>query len=86
MEEKMMLGIRLARGLSATIEVTALLLLLRMDNVPAMLRLNGMLGMVGPVIFITVSALGLAGSIGALQPQKLAMIAGGVILIILGTR
>lgn len=86
MEEKMMLGIRLARGLSATIEVTALLLLLRMDNVPAMMRLNGYLGMVGPVIFITVSALGLAGSIGEIPLWKLALIAGGVVLIVCGTR
>lgn len=86
MEEKMMLGIRLARGLSATIEVTALLLLLRMDNVPAMMRLNGYLGMVGPVIFITVSALGLAGSIGEISLWKLALIAGGVVLIVCGTR
>jgi len=82
----MMLGIRLARGLSAAVEVTALLLFLRMDNVASMVRLNGMLGMVGPVIFITVSALGLAGSIGAIQPAKLVLIAAGVLLIVLGTR
>ncbi|HYF92595.1 MAG TPA: DUF2619 domain-containing protein [Symbiobacteriaceae bacterium] len=86
MEDRMMLGIRLARGLSAAVEVTALLLFLRMDNVASMVRLNGMLGMVGPVIFITVSALGLAGSIGAIQPAKLVLIAAGVLLIVLGTR
>lgn len=86
MDEKMMVGIRLARGLSATLEVTAFLLLLRMDNIAAMQRLNGLLGMVGPIIFITVSALGLAGSIGAIQPGRLALIAGGVVLIVLGTR
>jgi len=86
MDEKMMLGIRLARGLSATIEVTALILLLRMDNIPAMMRLNGYLGMVGPVIFITVSALGLAGSIGDMPLWKLALIAGGVVMIVFGSR
>lgn len=86
MEDRMMMGIRLARGISAAIEVTALLLLLRMENIGDMVRLNGLLGMVGPVIFITVSALGLAGSIGAIQPAKLALIAAGVVLIVLGTR
>lgn len=86
MEENMMLGIRVVRGLSAAIEVTALLFLLRMDNILDMQRLNGMLGMVGPVIFITVSALGLAGSLGAIQPVKLLSIAAGVVLIVLGTR
>lgn len=86
MEEHMMTGIRVARGLSAAIEVTALLLLLRMENIADMVRLNGLLGMVGPLIFITVSALGLAGSLGAIQPGKIALIAAGVILIVLGTR
>lgn len=86
MEERMMMGIRLARGLSAAIEVTAVLLLLRMNDISSMVRLNGMLGMVGPIIFITVSALGLAGSIGAVQLPKLALIAAGVVLIVLGTR
>lgn len=86
MEEKMMMGIRLARGLSATVEVTALLMLLRMDDVKSMLKLNGMLGLVGPLIFITVSALGIAGSMGSIAPGKLAMIAAGVVMIVLGTR
>ena len=82
----MVLGIKLARGLSATIEVTALFLLLRMNDLPSMLRLNGLLGLVGPLIFVTVMALGLAGSIGQLPVNKLALIFAGVVLILLGTR
>jgi len=82
----MVMGIKLARGLSATVEVTALLLLLRMNDLPPMLRLNGLLGLVGPMIFITVMALGLAGSVGTMPLSKVLLILGGAVLIVLGTR
>lgn len=85
-QEKMMWGIRLIRGLSVAIEFTALLLLLRMKDVASMLRLNGMLGLTGPVIFISVSALGLAAVAGQIPHWKLALILLGVVLVIVGTR
>lgn len=82
----MLWGIRLARAISACIEVTAAILLLRMTDPRAMLRLNGALGLVGPIIFITVSALGLAASLGKVQPGKLLLVLTGVILVLFGTR
>lgn len=82
----MLWGIRLARMLSACIEVLAALLLLRMTDARAMLRLNGALGLVGPLIFITVSGLGLAASLGKIQPGKLLVILLGVVLVLWGTR
>jgi hypothetical protein len=86
LEDKMMQGIRLVRGLSAAIEVTAVLLLLRMTNLQSMIRLNGVLGLVGPLIFISVSALGLVGAMGTIPLHRLGLILLGVILVILGTR
>ncbi len=86
MDEKMLWGIRLARALSASAEVTAAILLLRMTDLNAIIRLNGLLGLVGPMAFITVMALGLAGSVGKLQPGKLMLVLFGVICIVLGTR
>lgn len=86
MEEKFIWGIRLMRALSATVEVGAVLLLLRMNDVGSMVRLNSFLGLVGPIIFIAVSALGLVGSIGSAQPQKLLLILAGIILVVIGTR
>lgn len=82
----MLWGMRLMRILSACVEVVAAVMLVRMNDPKAMLRLNGALGMVGPMIFIGVSALGIAASLGKIQPQKLAVILAGVILIVLGTR
>lgn len=85
-EEKALWGIRIARALSATIEVTAVLLLLRMQDVKEMIRLNSVLGLVGPVIFIVVSALGLATMAGKIAPGKLLLVLAGVVLVLLGTR
>ncbi len=82
----MLWGIRLMRMLSAAVEVIATLLLLRMTDAKSMLRLNGMLGLVGPFIFIGVSALGLAASLGKVQPQKLLLVFLGVLLVLWGTR
>lgn len=86
MEERLIWGMRLARMLSACIEVSAAVLLLRMADPRAMLRLNSLLGLVGPVIFITVSALGLAASLGRLQPGRVLIVLLGVALVVWGTR
>lgn len=86
MEEKMLWGIRLMRALSACVEVTVALLLFRATDVRDMIRLNGIAGLMGPLIFITVSALGLAAGLGKIQPAKLGMILAGVVLVLWGAR
>jgi EamA domain-containing membrane protein RarD len=86
LDDKLIWGIRLMRGLSAAVEVCAVLLLFRMQDSRSMLRLNGLLGMIGPLIFISVSALGLADSLGKVQPVKLVVILAGVVLVVWGTR
>lgn len=86
MDDKLIWGIRLMRALSAVVEVCAVLLLFRMQDSRSMLRLNGLLGLIGPLIFISVSALGLADSLGKVQPAKLALILAGVVLVVWGTR
>lgn len=82
----MLWGIRIARGLSATVEVLAALALLRMTDVRSMLRLTSALGLIGQLVFITVSALGIAAGLGTIQPARLALVFVGVVLVLLGTR
>jgi hypothetical protein len=86
MDEKMLWGIRLARLLSACAEVTVALLLLRMTDVRGMIRLNSVLGLVGPLIFVLVSALGLSAGLGKIQPARLGVILLGVVLVLWGAR
>ncbi|MFZ5823120.1 MAG: DUF2619 domain-containing protein [Bacillota bacterium] len=86
MDERMLWSIRLMRMLSACVEVAAAVLLLRMTDVRSMIRLNSLLGLLGPLIFITVSGLGIAASLGKIQPGKLGLILLGVLLVLWGTR
>lgn len=80
-------GMALVRFLSAGIELSAALLMLLRFRTPAeALRLNAVLGLVGPLIFLTVSGLGLAGMARDLPSPRLLLVLAGVALITLGTR
>jgi len=85
-DDRLVWGIRVARVLSASVEVVAAVLLLRMSDIRSMIRLNSLLGLVGPLIFVTVSALGIAASLGKIQPGRLGLVVLGVMLVVLGTR
>jgi len=76
----------LLRVLSGTLELTAAYLMLRWGRVEAAMRINGLLGMVGPAVLVLVSLLGLAGLSAHLPWPRLGLIACGVLLILLGTR
>lgn len=77
-----MAGLRL---LSASIELTAALLFLRFNRVEAALRINSVLGLFGPAIFMLVSLFGIAGLSGGVEPIRLAAILCGVALVLWGT-
>ncbi|HEX6988967.1 MAG TPA: YqhV family protein [Bacillota bacterium] len=79
-------GMVLIRLLSATIEVTAAMLMARYNRVDTALRINGVLGLVGPAVLLAATTLGLAGLADRLPVHKTLMIATGVLLIIIGTR
>lgn len=76
----------LLRMASACVEVTAVVWMLRLTRLESLVRLNAALGLVGPVIFVLVSALGLAGMAGKLHPGRFLAIAAGVLLVLWGTR
>ncbi len=73
------------RFVSALLIFTAAVLMLEYNSVPWALRLNALLGLVGPVIMITASVLGIADMAGEISWSKLAIIIFGVVLILYGT-
>lgn len=79
-------GMAAVRFVSAAIEATAAILMLRIGRVDAALRINGVLGLVGPTILIVVTALGVAGMAGRIPLAKIALICAGVYLILYGSR
>lgn len=76
----------LLRVLSGALELTAAYLMVRLGRVDEAMRINGLLGMVGPLVLVLVSLLGLAGLSAHLPWPRLGLVACGVALILLGTR
>jgi hypothetical protein len=60
--------------------------MLRINTIEAALRINAVLGLLGPVVLIAVSALGLWGLVERVSLAKLVIILCGSVLIIIGTR
>ncbi|MBI2875191.1 MAG: YqhV family protein [Firmicutes bacterium] len=75
----------LVRVLSASIELTGAYLIYRVAKVEHALRVNAVLGMVGPTILIIVTLLGISGLAGRIPPGKLLLLLSGVVLIFAGT-
>lgn len=72
------------RCLSASIELTAALLMLKFGRVETALKINAVLAMVGPSIMVLVTILGLVGLAGKVSLSKLGIIFLGVLLIFYG--
>ncbi len=85
-EDQVIRSMALVRLISASIELTAAFLIYRSLQVEQAFRINAFLGLVGPVIFLTVTALGLVGLAGKLSLTKAITVLLGVGLILAGTR
>lgn len=79
-------GMALIRFLSAAIEFSAALLMLRFNRVEAAIGVNAALGLVGPLILLFATMVGVLGISGRVSPGKLLLIILGVALILRGTR
>lgn len=75
----------LLRYLSATIEITAATFMLRFGRLETAISINAALGMVGPILFALVSALGIAGlAAGHVNPVKIGIIFTGILIVVYG--
>ncbi len=79
-------GMVVIRFLSAMMELTGAFLMWRFNRIEMAVRINGFLGLVGPMILTTTMLLGIAGLAATKVPLgKIFWIAGGVGLIVWGT-
>ncbi|MGI6036643.1 MAG: YqhV family protein [Limnochordia bacterium] len=85
-EQKLLHGMAGLRVLAGTIEICAALLMLRFGRVDTALRINSLLGAIGPTILLLVSALGLAGLTGKISLDRYLIVVFGVLLIFIGVR
>ncbi|MEK5027116.1 YqhV family protein [Paenibacillus sp. FSL M7-1046] len=72
------------RLLSGSVEVTAALIMLRLNQVDKALAVNSGLALVGPTILILTTAVGLTGMAQELSWGKLGWIGCGVAFLLIG--
>ncbi len=76
----------LVRLFSAAVELLGAYLMIKLNRLDAAVRVNALLGLIGPLVLLTATTIGLLGLADRLPPPRLLMILTGVGLILLGTR
>jgi hypothetical protein len=84
MISKIVLSMAMLRVLSGSIELIAAFLIYRYNNVEKALVINSSLALVGPLIFMTITTLGLVGITDKLSFGKLAWVGVGVTCLLIG--
>jgi len=74
------------RFLSAAVECAAAFYMLRLFRVEHALRVNALLGLVGPTILVLVTVVGLVGVAERFSLERMVLVGLGVALIFLATR
>ncbi|MDD4169276.1 MAG: YqhV family protein [Desulfotomaculaceae bacterium] len=83
-KDKIVFGMAGVRVISACIEFTAAMLMLKYGRVETALKINSLLALVGPSVLIIVTSLGLVGLAGKVSPAGMITIILGVSLIFIG--
>jgi len=84
MVNKIVLAMATLRLMSGSIEMLAALLMLRLNQIDKALAVNSSLALVGPLVLLTTTAVGLAGLADKLSPSKLMWITTGVACLLIG--
>ncbi|MEW6663303.1 MAG: YqhV family protein [Bacillota bacterium] len=84
--DKYVISMAAMRVLSSLIEMSAAILMLKVNRVDQALKVNALLALVGPLVMMTVFAIGLAGLAGKIPLHKMIIIGFGVFLIFYGIR
>ncbi len=82
--DKIVLGMAGVRFLSANIEFTAAMLMLKYGSVETAFKINAVLALIGPTALLTVTSLGLLGLSGKVSLMGMSVIITGVALIFIG--
>ncbi len=86
MEQGTVNNMALVRVISGLLEISVAVIFLKLGKVQSALRLNTFLGLIGPLVFLVVSALGIAAIAVKLSWPKIILISLGIILVLIGTK
>ena len=74
------------RVISGLLEISVALLFLKGGRIENALRMNAFLGLIGPLIFLLVSVLGVVAIAVKVSWPKMIIICLGIILVLIGTK
>lgn len=86
MLEKAIIGMALLRIISGSIEILAALLMIKVNQVDKALIINSSLALVGPLILIATTTIGLVGVADRIPFSKIIWILLGVAFILIGVK
>ncbi|WP_066049116.1 YqhV family protein [Robertmurraya korlensis] len=86
MFEKAILGMALLRILSGSTELFAAFLFLKFNDIEKALMVNSSLALIGPIVLILTTTIGLIGIADKVSYIKLMWVFGGVACILYGLR
>ncbi|WP_274651761.1 YqhV family protein [Paenibacillus humicola] len=84
MLNKIVLSMASLRVLSGSLEIIAALIMLRLNQIDKALIVNSSLALVGPIVLITTTTLGLIGLSDKLSMGKMLWVVAGVACILTG--
>lgn len=86
MERAILKNMATIRMISGLLEIAVAFIFLKLGRVDSALRMNAFLGLIGPLVFIVVSALGIAAIAVRLPWYKVFLISLGMVLVLIGTK
>jgi hypothetical protein len=86
MEQTVLNNMAVIRIISGLLEIATAIIFIKVGRVDSALRLNAFLGLIGPIVFILVSVLGIAAIAVKLSWVKLVLLSLGLLLVIVGTK
>ncbi|WP_071395142.1 YqhV family protein [Bacillus tuaregi] len=84
--EKAIIGMALLRMLSGSIEIFVAILFIKYNDIEKALMINSSLALIGPIILIVTTTIGLVGIADKISFVKLLWIFGGVACILYGVK
>lgn len=84
--EKVVLGMALLRVISGFIEISAAMLMIKFNSVEKAILVNSSLALIGPIILILTTSIGLLGIVEKISIMKIVWIFLGVSFIFVGVR
>lgn len=84
--DKSVFGMAFLRLLSGSLEISAAILMLKLNDVGKALLVNSSLAFIGPLVLLTTTTIGILGLTSRISFEKIVLVLVGVLLIFIGVR